>query len=145
MPFVAMTRLRVRSWRYLPSFLVWALRSALQARSAQGSLAVAVLAEARRTFWTRTVWADQASMRAYMVAGAHRRVMPRLLEWCDEAAVAHWTQEVAAPPPWQEAHRRMQLDGRPSKVNHPSEAHRRFQIPAPVVSRRGELCFRRGA
>lgn len=140
-----MTRLRVRSWHYLPSFLVLALRSALQARSAEGSLAVSVLAEARRTYWTRTVWADEPSMQAYMVSGVHRRVMPRLLEWCDEASVVHWTQEAAEPPPWEEAHWRMQQDGRRSMVNHPSEAQGRFQIPAPVVSRRGEVRFRRSA
>ena len=143
MPFVSITRLRVRSWHYLPSFLVQALRSALQARSAKGSLAVSVLAEARHTYWTRTVWADEPSMRAYMVSGAHRRGMPRLLEWCDEASVVHWTQNVTEPPPWEEAHRRMQQDGRRSKVNHPSGAHKRFEIPAPVVSRGGELRFKR--
>jgi len=135
----------VRSWRYLPSFLVWALRASLQARSARGSLAVAVFAEARRTFWTRTVWTDEAALRAYMVAGAHLRVMPRLLAWCDEAAVAHWTQATAEPPSWQEAHQRLQRDGRTSKLNHPSEAHRRFEVPAPVVARRRELRFKRGA
>jgi hypothetical protein len=93
MPVVAMTRLRVRSWRYLPPFFVWTLRAALQTRSANGCLAVSVLAEARRTFWTRTVWTEEASMRAYIRTGEHRQVMPRLLEWCDEASVAQWTQE----------------------------------------------------
>jgi hypothetical protein len=32
-------------------------------------------------------------MRAFMFTPAHRSVMPKLLQWCDEAAVIHWLQE----------------------------------------------------
>ena len=94
MPHVSITRLRVRSWRYLPAFFVAALRSALQARRAKGNLAVGMLREARNTFWTRSLWTDEAAMRAFMVSGAHRMIMPRLLEWCDEASVAGWLMAV---------------------------------------------------
>jgi hypothetical protein len=80
-------------------------------------------------------------MKAFMVSGAHRPIMRRLLEWCDEASVAHWTEDSAQKPTWEEVHRRMQRDGRPSSVNYPSEAHRRFDISAPNV-RRAELRFR---
>ena len=142
MPHVSITRLRVRSWRYLPAFFVAALRSALQARRAKGNLAVGMLREARNTFWTRSLWTDEAAMTAFMVSGAHRMIMPRLLEWCDEASVARWTQDPAQQPTWEEVHRRMQRDGRASKVNHPSKAHRRFDLPAPRVRRSGELRFR---
>jgi hypothetical protein len=57
--------------------------------------------------------------------------MPHLLEWCDEASVAHWVQDGADPPSWQEAYRAMREKGRRSRVNHPSEGHRRFEFPAP--------------
>jgi len=135
MPLISITRLRVRSWRYLPAFLIAALRSALQARRVRGNLAVSVLKEARNTFWTRSLWTDEAAMKNFMVSGAHRTIMPHLLEWCDEASVAHWTQDSAQQPTWEEVYQRMQRDGRISKVNHPSEAHRRFEIPAPKVRR----------
>jgi heme-degrading monooxygenase HmoA len=131
MPFVSITRLRVRSWRYLPAFLVQSLRSARQAKAAPGNLAVSLLRDADLAFWTRTLWIDEAAMRAFMVSGVHGHVMPRLLHWCDEAAVAHWTQESVAPPTWPEAHRRLRQDGRPSKVSHPSPAQRRFEFPTP--------------
>ncbi len=142
MPHVSITRLRVRSWKYLPAFFVATLRSALQARGAKGNLAIGILRDARNTFWTRTLWIDEAAMTAFIMSGAHRTVMPRLLEWCDEASVARWTQDSAQEPAWEEAHRRMQCYGRASKVNHPSEAHRRFDLPAPKVRRSGELRLR---
>ncbi len=127
MPLVSITRLRLRSWRYFPTFLLAAFRSVLQARRAKGNLAVSTLREARYTFWTRSLWTDEAAMRSFVESGAHRTVMPELLEWCDEASVVHWTQDSAQEPTWEEARQRMQLDGRPSRVNHPSEAHRRFR------------------
>jgi hypothetical protein len=99
MPFVSITRLRVRSWRYLPAFLFQTLRAARQAKAASGSLAVATLRDADLAFWTRTVWTEEAAMRSFMVSGAHRTVMPRLLEWCDEASVVHWVQDAPEPRP----------------------------------------------
>jgi hypothetical protein len=134
MPFVSVTRLRVRAWRYLPIFLVQTFRSAWQAKSAKHCLSASVLRDAHRTFWTKTVWMDAPAMKSFM--------LPSLLEWCDEAPVADWVQDSLEPPSWEEAHRRMQHDGRSSKVNHPSEAHRRFEIPAPFVRPTRELRFK---
>ena len=140
--FVSITRLRVRSWKYLPAFLIAALRSALQARQAKGNIAIAVLADVQNTFWTRSLWRDEGSMREFMRSGAHLSIMPHLLEWCDEASVSHWSQDSIHNPTWEEAHEHMQRDGRPSKVNHPSDAQRRFDIPAPKVSRNRQLRFK---
>ncbi len=120
MPFISITRLRVRSFRYLPVFLIGAFRSARQAKNAPGNLAVSLLSDANFTFWTRTLWNDERSMRGFMLAGLHRRVMPRLLQWCDEAAIAHWLQDSLEPLSWQEAYRRLQQEGRASKVDYPS-------------------------
>ena len=134
MPFVSITRLRVRRWRYLPQFLVQSIRAARQAKRAAGSLAVSILRDADRAFWTRTVWSDEAAMRSFMQSGVHRRVMARLPEWCNEAALVHWVQDDKEPPSWPEAHRRLQLEGRRSRVNHRSEAQRRFEIREPRTS-----------
>lgn len=131
MPFVSTTRLRLRSWRYVPGFLWYALRSRRQAASAPGNISAATLVEALLTFWTCTVWQDEKAMRAFMTSGAHRGAMRRLPDWCDEASVAHWQQDSSEPPGWLEVHRRMQQDGRRSKVKHPSPAHERFEIPPP--------------
>lgn len=142
MAFVSVTRLRVRSWRYLPVFLIGALRSAKQAKLAEGNLAVALLRQPESTYWTRTVWTSEAAMKAFMLAGAHRGVMRKLLEWCDEAALVHWEQESQAPPDWPEAREKMQTLGRTSKVNHPSDDQRTFRIPELIVPIRGETILK---
>src|SRR6266567_3029614 len=75
MAFVSVTRLRVRSWRFLPMFLIRSFRAAQQAKSAEGNLAVALLRQPQNTYWTRTVWTSEAAMKAFMLAGAHRGAM----------------------------------------------------------------------
>lgn len=131
MPVVSITRLRVRSWRYLVPFLFYALRSSRQAGHSNGNLAVSLLRDIDSTFWTRTLWTTASAMKDFMLAPPHRKAMKHLLEWCDEAALVHWEQETGAEPDWPEAHRRLQSEGRRSKVNHPSPAHEKFQIRPP--------------
>src|SRR6266436_3674106 len=84
----------------------------------------------------------QAAMKRFMPCGAHGKAMRKLAEWCDEAAVVHWTQESAEPPTWPEAYQRLHKDGRRSKVNHPSAGHLAYEFPAPQVNPRGELAFK---
>ena len=131
MAFISVTRLRLRSAWFFPAFALWAQRSAKQARRAPGNLDVQLLRDAHLAFWTKSAWKDEDSMRAYMFAEPHRRAMQKLSHWCDEAAVVHWTQESAALPDWQEAHRRLVTEGRRSRVRRPSAAHERFEIGLP--------------
>jgi Domain of unknown function (DUF3291) len=135
MPFVSVTRLRVRSLFYLPQFLVQAIRSSRQAQRSPGFLGGRLLREAGNVYWTLTIWKDDAAMNSYRTRGVHGGVMPRLMDWCSEAALAHWTQESAEVPSWPEAHGRMVAQGRSSKVRHPSPAHLAHQIPAPRTDR----------
>lgn len=131
MAIVSITRLRVRSSRYLIPFLFYALRSTRQAKHAQGNIAISLLRDTDRTFWTRTVWTTESAMKDYMLAGAHRQAMRKLLEWCDEASLVHWEQQDDREPGWAESHQRLQSQGRLSKVNHPSPAHKSFLIRPP--------------
>lgn len=141
MAFVSVTRLRIRSWRFMPGFVVDTKRSLSQTRDAVGFLHGSLLADRKRTFWTLTVWADQADMRAFMTSGAHRQAMPKLLEWCDEASLVHWTQGDDAVPSWNAASDRMRTEGRPSKVRHPSPRHGDLSYAEPWT--RGALPIRR--
>ncbi|MGH9742195.1 MAG: DUF3291 domain-containing protein [Candidatus Acidiferrum sp.] len=112
----------------------YALRSARQAARAEGNLAIKLLRDRRNTFWTATLWTSEAAMKQFMIAGAHGRAMRNLLHWCNEAALVHWTQEAAALPSWPESHARLETEGRPSKVNHPSSTHQAHKFPAPHVA-----------
>ena len=133
MPVVSITRLRVRSWRYLLPFIFYALRASRQAKNAEGNIAVSLLRDTQNTYWTRTLWTTEAAMRAFMLAGPHGQVMRRLLDWCDEAALVRWEQESPQEPDWPEAHRRLQADGRRSKVYHPSSDQESFRIRPPKL------------
>jgi heme-degrading monooxygenase HmoA len=134
MTFVSVTRLRIRSLIFLPGFIIHALRSSRQARQAEGNLGVKLLRDRQNTFWTCTAWSSEASMRAFMLAKPHGPTMRKLIHWCDEAAVVHWTQPEAALPSWQDACKRMVKEGRASKVNHPSPDHAALTFPPPKVS-----------
>jgi len=131
MVFVSITRLRIRSLRFMPRFVIHAVGSVRQTRQADGFVAGSLLRDRKRTFWTMTVWRDQAAMRAFMSSGAHLRAMPKLLDWCDEASVAHWTQSETTPPDWATADARMRAEGRPSKVRHPSPNHNQLAYDPP--------------
>jgi hypothetical protein len=115
MASIGVTRLRVRSVRFLPAFAVHFLRTRSQVRQAPGFQAGSVLPDRKWTFWTMTAWDSQESMRRYMTTPPHRTTMPYLLDWCDEASVVHWDQPEDALPSWLEAQRRMCESGRASK------------------------------
>ena len=124
MPLISVTRLRLRSARFLPAFAWHTFTSSRQVRRAPGFLGGWLAGEGGLNgSWTITAWRDEAAMRAYRNTAAHMRAMPKLLHWCDEASVLHWEQETAALPDMPEAWRRMVAEGRVSKVLHPSPAH----------------------
>jgi Domain of unknown function (DUF3291) len=139
MPFVSITRLRVRSIRFLPFFLLYTFRCMRQVKKSSGFQGGGVLADRDWTFWTMTAWDNQESMRSYMTAGSHKAAMPRLLDWCDEACVVHWEQSQAALPSWIEADERMRASGRASKVWNPSPQHATLAYRTPRVTRGGKV------
>lgn len=134
MVFISVTRLRIRSWRFIFAFAVHTLRSRQQVRKAPGFLTGALLNDRDMTFWTMTVWDSQQNMRAFMTRGAHQRAMPHLLNWCDEASVVHWTQLEATLPSWTEANAHMRANGRASKVRYPSPQHATLSYRAPRIT-----------
>jgi hypothetical protein len=74
-------------------------------------------------FWTLTVWRDEHAMRAYGASGAHRKAMPHLADWADEASVGHWSQLGSDLPDWPEAVRRLREEGRPITLPHAAPNH----------------------
>ena len=118
----------------MPRFAWQMLVTRNQIRTAPGFQRGSLLADRKWTFWTMTAWDSKESMRAYMTSGAHKKAMPFLLDWCDEASVAHWTQPDAVLPTWADADRRMRTEGRVSKVRHPSARHEDLRYAAPSTA-----------
>ncbi len=137
--FVSLTRLRIRSLRFMPLFGIHTLRSISQVKRAPGFRIGALLPDRSLTFWTLTGWDSQEAMRSYMTTGSHKQAMSHLMHWCDEASVAHWTQEEEALPSWSEADRRMRTEGRASKVNHPSPHHADLTYQEPRTTGGGPI------
>src|SRR4051812_28167891 len=102
MALFAVTRLHLRSTRFLPEFVWRSWRALSQARRADGCLAAMVRNQPGLVFWTCTVWRDVDAMRAFMKGGAHKSAMPKLLNWCSEASLVHWEEPLGSLPSWDE-------------------------------------------
>jgi hypothetical protein len=124
MAIVSVTRLQVRSLRFLPPFVFYSLLSTRQVRRAAGFRAGWLGNESARAFWTATTWDSLDAMRAYRNSAPHRNAMKKLLHWCDEASYVHWEQERVEPPGPETAFQRLGGEGKVSKVLHPSERQR---------------------
>ena len=120
MPVVSITRLHIRSIRFVPGFLVYTVRSSLKVRRARGYLGGWGSSEWPFGFWTATCWIDVAAMRAFRNGEPHLTAMRKLLHWCDEASFTHWEQDGREVPVPAEAYRRLADGGTVSKVARPS-------------------------
>ena len=123
MPVISLTRLRVRSVRYMPGFLWYAFQSRRQLARAGGFLQGLLGPAPSRAYWTVSAWTDEAAMKRFRDTDWHKAAMPRLLEYCDEASVARWTQETADLPDAATLMERMKTSGRVSKVRRPTAEH----------------------
>lgn len=121
MPHNSITRLRLRSPLTLLAFLRASAAINAQCARAPGFLGGALLPEGRMVFWTRSVWTDLEAMKAFRDSGVHREIMPKLMDWCDEASVAQWEGE--AEVDWESIYARMVAQGRSSRVRRPTAAH----------------------
>jgi len=128
---ISVTRLRLRSAWYLLPFMLWASRSSKQAANTPGCLAIDARKTRGLTFWTRSLWKDEPSLKSFMIAAPHRKAMPKLYGWCDEAAIGRWETQSAILPSWEEAERRIVSDGRLSRVKAPSEVQAKGVINVP--------------
>jgi Domain of unknown function (DUF3291) len=132
--FASVTRLRVRSVWFVPGFLWMTLRSQRQVVRAAGFVGGRLLVDRGLTFWTLTVWESEGAMKAFRGSGPHAKVMPKLVEWCNEAAYAHWNPAGASVPTWPEAYDHLTSEGKLSRVAHPSPDHEARRFPPPRLT-----------
>jgi len=136
---ISITRLHVRSIRFLPR-LYWEIRKVRRSlEKAPGFLMGKFLADRNHAFWTMTVWKDIDSMRAFRNSRVHAAVMPNAARWCDEASVVHWETETDQLPGWNEAYRRMSEEGKPSPLKFQSADYKAHRYQKPDVNNRNWL------
>jgi Antibiotic biosynthesis monooxygenase len=123
MPVVSITRLRLRAWRFLPSFFLYSFRSARQAERTPGFLGGWLGGSGGNAYWTITVWRDEAAMKAFRDRDTHKAAMPKLLNWCDEASVARVERPEPELPDGDTVFQTLSRQGRTSKVRYPTAEH----------------------
>jgi hypothetical protein len=132
MYFVSVTRLRLHRPWVLPAFVWNNWLTLRQAARIPGFVGGKLLADAHNVYWTMTVWEKQSAMKQLRDDGAHRRVMPRINDWCDEASVVHWEQPTPDLPTFAVAHGRMVAAGHFTPLQRPTSAHIARAIAPPA-------------
>lgn len=117
----SITRLRLRSIFSLGAFVRETREISSQLAAAPGFLGGAVLAEGRLVFWTRSAWESLEAMKAFRDSGAHQVSMPKIQDWCDEAAVVQSDGEALAD--WDAIYALMLEKGRFTRLKRPNAAH----------------------
>ena len=79
------SRLPLKSYRFIPGFLLDAMRIRRQLANTSGLLGYGLNAQlTHKTFWTFSVWEDQSSLDAFAGTDPHRRItrgmQPRMEE-----------------------------------------------------------------
>jgi len=98
----SVTRLRLARWRDVPRLLVTALRLRRTFPLGEGGVAVGLAAEPlERTFWTLTLWRDEAALLAYMRSPEHAAAMRSFRTALADTASARW--RARARPTWSDA------------------------------------------
>src|SRR5690348_18463547 len=75
MAIISVTRLRLRSVLFLPSFLWYTRRSVQQAQRTPGNLGVRIRRTKGLVFWTLAMWRDNQAIRAFVPASPHREAV----------------------------------------------------------------------
>ena len=141
MTIIAVTRLHVRSIRFLPRLYWDAGKIKRSLEEAPGFLGGKLLVDRKRTYWTITSWKDLDSMLAFRNSGVHAAIALMVNKWCDEGSVVHWETEDRQLPSWKEAHRRMTEDGKLTPLRFQTADHKahRFREPYWTKSREESL------
>ena len=129
MPFVSVTRLRVKSLLYLIPFMRANEASVKELKGSKGLLKGKELIDKNLTFWTITLWEDEASMKIFWNSSSHRNAMQNLPNWCNEASYHHWVQDGVEFPDWCTVSEMLFTEGKISKVRTPSNAQIENKFP----------------
>jgi hypothetical protein len=131
MILVSVTRLHLKSNRYLPDFVWHTATTAWQIINIQGFVGGRLIQDDHGGYWTVTMWENKQAMLDYRNSGAHRRVMPLLQKWCDEAVLVHWEQPDRSLPSMEEAYLHILENGYFARLTNPSTSHLEKKVSQP--------------
>lgn len=109
-PYLVMaTRLPLKQHRSVPGFFRATSKIRRQLASADGLIGYTLRAQPlRKTFWTVSVWRDQASLDRFAAAEPHNRIVRTTRPQMGQSTFVTWTCiEADLPPAWPDARRRI--------------------------------------
>lgn len=139
MPYLSVTRLKLKSRRMVPGFLKAIQPTFDQVVRSPGYLDGKALVDFSGGAWTMTLWTDQESMRKFYLSGAHRALMPRLDEFSCEACNRGAPTDNEGLLSWREARNFLAEGAKYQHVAQPSLHHMEQYIPTlwfPLLSQR---------
>jgi hypothetical protein len=110
------SRLPLRAYRSIPRFLRDTLRIRRQLATTSGLVGYTLRADLmRKTFWTFSVWTDEASLRAFAAADPHREITRGLRARMGQSRFEFFSVRGAdLPPKWGDIE--MRVHGAGTKV-----------------------------
>jgi hypothetical protein len=104
------SRLPLRDYRHVPSFLRWTLRIRRQLAASEGLVGYALDAQlTAKTFWTVSAWTSRADLQRFNRADPHRVATDTIHPWMLPSTFVFWTTTAGALPiEWDDVHRRIE-------------------------------------
>lgn len=98
--YLAITRLKLKSTRYIVPFFIHNERVVKQIRASEGFLKGKQLATPSLSMWTATLWTCEEALKTFYLSGEHRAVMSKISEWSSEAVSGHQQVDSNKLPSW---------------------------------------------
>jgi Domain of unknown function (DUF3291) len=131
--YLAMTRLKLKSPRYLIPFWLHTEQVVKQMRASEGFVTGKLMGTLNLSMWTMTLWTSEEALRAFYLSGAHQNVMGKLSEWSSEAVAGHLAVETHQLPSWFEVRTTLCKIGCFAKLAEPSIDHNNGAIENPKI------------
>lgn len=133
MAYLSMTRLKLKSPRYLIPFWFHTQRVVKQIKESEGFLQVKLLVTHNLSMWTMTLWASEEALDNFYLIGAHLLVMKKLSEFSSEAMAGHQEIESNELPSWEYVRNELCRIGYLGKLKEPSTDHKNRIISIPKI------------
>ncbi|ELS33890.1 MULTISPECIES: hypothetical protein [Pseudanabaena] len=133
MLYLSVTRLKLKSFRYLLSFLFYTDQILREIRASEGYLQGKLMATHNLSMWTMTLWTSEESARNFYLSGSHQLAMEKISEWTSEAVHINHPTNWDQLPPWTDVTQLLANQGHFVPLTNPSENHLKRFITQPSL------------